>query len=53
MLDILSEASMLGCRAIDVPMEVNVKLLPNQRENLDDPDKYRRLVRKTELPNGN
>jgi len=29
-LDLLSEAGMLGCRSIDSPMDVNTKLLPYQ-----------------------
>jgi len=46
-LDMLSETSMLGCRAIDAPIEVNVKLLSDQGEILDDPDRYCRLVGKS------
>ena len=30
MLDMLSEACLLGIRTTDAPMNVNVKLLPNQ-----------------------
>ena len=28
-LDLLSEAGMLGCKSIDSPMDVNTKLLPD------------------------
>jgi len=45
-LDMLSEAGMLGCRSIDSPMDVNVKLLPDQGELLEDVGRYRRLVGK-------
>ena len=37
MFDMLSEA----------PVKANIKLLRNQEEILDDPDRYRRLVGKT------
>jgi len=42
-LDLLSEAGMLGCKSIDSPMDVNTKLLPDQ-EFLEDVGRYRRLV---------
>ena len=29
-LNLLSEAGMLGCRGIDSPMDMNTKLLPDQ-----------------------
>ena len=45
-LDMLFEAGMLECRAADAPMEANVKQLPDQREILDDPGRYKRLVGK-------
>jgi len=45
---------MLGCKAVDTPMKANVKLLPDQREILDDPDpdpdRYRQLVGKLNYP---
>ena len=44
MLDILSEVGILWCRAADAPIKPNVKLLSDQGEIVDDPDKYRRLV---------
>ena len=46
MIDMLSEACMLACRAVDASVEANVKLLPDQWEILDDPDRYQRLVSK-------
>ena len=45
-LDMLSEAGMLGCRSNDSPMDVNLKLLPDQGELLEDVGRYRRLVGK-------
>jgi len=44
-LDMLSEAGLLGCRTADAPMKVNVKLLSDQ-ERLNDPDRCRKLVGK-------
>jgi len=35
MLDMLSEAGMLGCKAADTPMDPNLKLLPGQGELLE------------------
>ena len=43
-LDMLFEASMLRCKAVDALIEANVKLLSNQREILDNPDRYRQLL---------
>jgi len=43
-LDILSKAGLLGCRASDTLIETNVKLLPDQRKDLDNPGGYRRLL---------
>ena len=37
---------MLDCKPVDTPMDPNVKLVPGQRELLQDPRKYRRLVGK-------
>ena len=37
---------MLKCKSIDSPMDVNTKLLPDQRELLEDAGRYRRLVGK-------
>jgi len=37
---------MLKCKSIDSPMDVNTKLLPDQRELLEDAGRYRRLVEK-------
>ena len=42
----LSEVSMLRCRAVDAPMKANVKLLSDQGEILDNLSRYRRLVGK-------
>ena len=46
MLDMLSEAGILGCRATDALIEANIKLLPDQNEILDDLNRYQRLVGK-------
>ena len=35
---------MLRCKAIDAPMEANVKLLQDQGDILDDPERYQRLL---------
>jgi len=45
-LDMLFETSMLGRRVVEAPVEANVRLLSNQWEILDDPDRYWRLVDK-------
>ena len=45
-LDLLSEARMLRCMSSDFLMDVNTKLLSNQRELLEDVGRYRRLVAK-------
>ena len=37
---------MLDCKPVDTPMDLNVKLVPSQREPLRDPGRYRRLVGK-------
>ena len=44
-LDLFSEAGMLGCMSIDSSMEMNTKLLPNQEELLEDAERYKRLVK--------
>ncbi|RVX13579.1 Retrovirus-related Pol polyprotein from transposon RE2 [Vitis vinifera] len=45
-LDILEETGMLDCKLVDTPMDPNVKLISGQREPLEDPGRYRRLVGK-------
>ena len=45
-LEILEETGMLDCKPIDALMDLNLKLIPGQREPLSDPGRYRRLVRK-------
>ena len=40
MVDMLSKAGMLECIAVDAPMKANVKLLLDQRELSDNPDRY-------------
>ncbi|GAV71586.1 hypothetical protein CFOL_v3_15076 [Cephalotus follicularis] len=37
---------MLGSKPVDTPMDPNVKLTVEDGEPLNDPEKYRRLVRK-------
>lgn len=46
MFDMLSETNMPRCQAIDIPTDLNSKLLPNPRKLLENPGQYRRLVRK-------
>ena len=36
----------MNSKYVDTPMDLNVKLLPNQGEPLSDPGKYKRLVAK-------
>jgi len=45
-LDILSEAGMLGFKTVDTPMDPNLKLLLDQGELLEDQKRYRRLAGK-------
>ena len=45
-LDILADTSMLDCKPVDTPMDLNVKLVLGQGEPLRDPRRYRRLVGK-------
>ena len=40
-LDILTDTSMLDCKPVDTPMDLNVKLIPCQGELLRDPRRYR------------
>jgi len=39
-LDMLSEACMLGCRAANASIEANVKLLPDQGRTSNDSGRY-------------
>lgn len=43
-LDLLKETRMLGCKAVDNPVEVNVKLGENSEIPLLDKGRYQRLV---------
>ena len=45
-LDILADTGMLNYKPVDIPMDLNVKLVPGQGEPLRDPGRYRRLVGK-------
>ena len=45
-LDILKKTRMLDCKPINSPMVPNTKLLPRQREPLNDLGRYHRLVGK-------
>ena len=37
---------MLDCKPVDTPMDSNVKLVPRLGQPLQDPGRYRRLVRR-------
>ena len=43
-LEVLKDASMIGCKPSKVPMVQNLKLSKYHREMLPDPGVYRRLV---------
>ena len=43
-LDILVDTGMLDCKPVDTPMDLNVKLVPRQREPLQELGRCRRLV---------
>jgi len=45
-IDLLSDAGMLGCRIIGSLMDVNTKLLADQRKLLENVRRYKRLVGK-------
>ena len=45
-LGILKESSMLDCKLVDTPMDLNVKLVLEQGEPLRDIGRYRQLVGK-------
>ena len=42
----LSEAGMLELKVADTLMDPNLKLLPDQRELLEDQERYMRLIEK-------
>lgn len=43
-LDVLSDAGLLGCKTVDTPLPKNCKLVASQVKPLAEPEKYRRLV---------
>uniref|UniRef100_A0A2N9I442 Integrase catalytic domain-containing protein n=1 Tax=Fagus sylvatica TaxID=28930 RepID=A0A2N9I442_FAGSY len=45
-LDILQDTGYLGSKPVATPMELNLKLMPDEGDFVDDPDTYRRLVGK-------
>ncbi|GAV82290.1 hypothetical protein CFOL_v3_25742, partial [Cephalotus follicularis] len=45
-LDLLNETGMLGSKPLDTPMDSNQKLMVDDGDVLEDPEKYRRLVGK-------
>ena len=45
-MDILADISLLDCKPVDTPMDLNVKLVLGQGKLLRDPGRYKRLVGK-------
>ena len=45
-LDMLLEVGMLKCKAVDIPTNPNLKLLPDKGELLEDQESYKRLIGK-------
>jgi hypothetical protein len=45
-LDILQDTGYLGFKPTAIPMEPNLKLMPDEGDFVDDPDTYRRLLGK-------
>ena len=45
-MDILEETGLMSAKPVDIPMDPNGKLLPNQGKLLSDPGRYKRLVGK-------
>ena len=45
-MDILVDTSILDCKPINTPMDLNVKFIPDQGELLQDPRRYRQFVSK-------
>ena len=43
-LEVLNDASLLGCKLAKTPMEQNLKLSKFEGEKLKDPSSYRRLI---------
>nr|KYP65081.1 Putative transposon Ty5-1 protein YCL074W family [Cajanus cajan] len=46
-LDILEETGLMSSKPIDTPMDPNAKLLPSQGEPFSDPERYKKLVGKS------
>lgn len=45
-LDLLNETGLLGCKAVETPVEPNIKLKPANPEDVVDREKFQRLVGK-------
>ena len=45
-MDILEEIGLMNSKAVETPMNPNIKLLPKHGEPFSDPEQYRRLVGK-------
>ena len=45
-LDVLSDSGLIEAKACDAPMIPNVKLKADDGDLLENPEKYRRIVRK-------
>ena len=45
-LDLLKEAGLFGCKAVETPIEANLKLYPTKIENVIDRERFQKLVGK-------
>ena len=43
-LDLLDETGMLGCKPVETPIELNVKLQPTKAKNVKDRDRYQSIL---------
>ena len=45
-LDLLKETGLLGCKAVETPIEANLRLDPTKIENVNDRERFQKLVEK-------